>query len=106
MSGVNLKVDDKSNAIQVLAPDDATSVNGTSGGSSVRLALPANCKVVEIWPSAGVHWTFGNSSVTADTSDKYANGPAVYKVPDDATHVAFITVTGGAAAIVSVTRLY
>lgn len=109
MPSTNLARDNADNAIQVLAPDDATSVNGTSSGASVRLALPNGAvrgSVVEVACSDGIHWTFGDSTVEADSSDKYQGGGTIpYKVPAGVTHLAFIASTGVASAICSVTLL-
>lgn len=105
----NLPRDSSDNPAQVLAPQDSTSVNGTSSGASVRLALPAQAtpgNLVEVACSAGIHWTFGDSAVTADANDKYQGGGTLpYKVPVGATHLAFIASTGVASAICSVTLL-
>lgn len=109
MANTNLARDNSDNPIQVLAPEDSTSVNGTSSGASVRLALPSGTvakDVVEIACSAGIHWTFGDSAITADSADKYMGGGTLpYKVPAGVTHLAFIASTGVASAICSVTRL-
>lgn len=106
----NLARDNSDAAIQVLAPDDATSVNGTSSGASVRLALPSGATqrgaVIEVACSDGIHWTFGDSNVVADSADKYQGGGTLpYKVPAGVTHLAFIASTGVASAICSVTLL-
>jgi hypothetical protein len=92
--------------IQVLAPEDATSVNGTSSGTSVSLALPAGAKIVEVAASDGIHWTFGDSNDTATTSNKFQGaGTLPYRVPEGVTHLAFIASTGVSSAICSVTKL-
>lgn len=103
---LNLPSDDSSTKIQVLAPEDATTVIGTSSGTSVRLTLPTGSRVIEVAASDGIHWTFGDSNDDATTSNKYQGaGTIPYKVPEGVTHLAFIASTGVASAICSVTRL-
>lgn len=105
----NLARDKSDNPIQVLAPDDASTVIGTSSGTSVRLTLPLYVRagaVVEVACSDGIHWQFGDSAVNATSSNKYQGaGSLPYKVPVGATHLAFIASTGVASAICSVTPL-
>lgn len=104
---LNLPRDDAGQQIQVLAPEDSTSTNGTSSGASVRLTLPANSKIVEVAASDGIHWQFGNSAVTATSANKFQGaGTVPYRVPEGATHLAFIASTGVASAICSVTKLF
>lgn len=99
--------DGSDHPIQVLAPADATSVNGTSSGTSVRLTLPASSKVIEVAASDGIHWQFGDGTVTASSSNKFQGaGTIPYRVPEGVTHLAFIASTGVASAICSVTRLF
>lgn len=109
MASTYLARDSSDNPIQVLAPDDATSVNGSSSGASVLLALPTGTvagNVVEVACSAGIHWTFGTDAAVADANDKYQGGGNLpYKVPAGVTHLAFISSTGVASAICSVTRM-
>ena len=107
MSRPNLPRDGGDNPIQVLAPEDATTAIGTSSGTSVRLTLPPNSRVVEVAASDGIHWTFGDSNDDATTSNKFQGaGTIPYKVPEGVTHLAFIASTGVASAICSVTRLF
>lgn len=104
---IDLKRDDSGAIIQVLAPDDASTVVGTSSVSAVSLALPLNSEVVEVSASAGLHWVFGTSGTNATVSKKYQGGGSIpYKVPSGATHISFIAATGVASALCSVTRLY
>lgn len=106
MSRPNMPRDGSDNPIQVLAPEDSTSTNGTSSGTSVRLTLPTGSKVVEVAASDGIHWQFGDDSVTATTAEKYQGaGTIPYRVPEGVTHLAFISSTGVSSAICSVTKL-
>lgn len=106
MSRPNMPRDGSDNPIQVLSPEDATSTNGTSSGTSVLLTLPTGSRIVEVAASDGIHWQFGDSSVEATSSNKYQGaGTLPYNVPAGATHLAFIASAGVSSAICSVTKL-
>ena len=93
-------------SIQVLAPVEGTVQTGTITGTSARAQIPPDAGVVEISVSADCRCQFGFSSVVASgTSRIMPKGSFVYKVPDEATHVAFVQLTGSDLGSFTVAKL-
>lgn len=96
---------DRDNApVQVLTPDTIT--NAAVGGSSVATALPAGAEVVEVVSSTDCWVKFGTSGVSvASTSGMYlaAGATAVWRIPENATHLAHIQASSGGR--ISITKL-
>lgn len=87
--------------VQALAP--AACVPVTVGAVSSRYALPSETFCVRIAAVNDCYVAFGNGTVNADgTSHLFLRGSEVFKVPNGATHVAFIQHTTGGAASISV----
>ena len=88
-------------AIQTLAPS-TTATNVTVAGASARTALPAGSDIVRIGCTTACYFEFGTSGVSATTSSAvFTAGAEVFRVPDAATHVAFLQVSAGGVASVT-----
>jgi hypothetical protein len=102
-----LPKDRDSHVIQTLAPDDESVVELPIQAGNNRVALPAECEVVEVSATNECRMAFGDSSVDATVGIRriFPIGVAVYRVPPGITHVA-ITNLSGSNGFVTVTRLY
>lgn len=105
MVGVTLPQDVDSSKIQILEATEATTAAISASATTARAAIPAGSTIVEVASSGICHWTFGNSAVTAATTNKILNGMGTYVVPSGVTHVAVVTTTGVASAIFTITKL-
>jgi hypothetical protein len=105
LDGVTLPQDMDSSKIQALEPVDSTTAAISASSASARVALPSGAKLIEIAASNVCHWQFGSSSVTAATTNKVINGMGTYVVPSGVTHIAAVTTTGVASAILTITKM-
>ena len=88
-------------SIQVLAPS-TNATNVTVGAASARTALPAGSDIVRICSTTACYFLFGSVTVDAATSSPlFTAGAEVFRVPDAATHVAFLQVSAGGVASVT-----
>lgn len=99
---ITIPVDRRGHPIQTLAPDVTASVG--FGASSGPVALPTDAELVRIAVTQDCFMEFGTSGVVASGSTMYMpKGSEIFRVPDAATHVAFIQANAGGTA--SVTRM-
>jgi hypothetical protein len=103
--------DTNSAIIQCLSAETDAAVL-TAGGASARVAVPAECLVVEIVTLTAVHFRFGDSTVAATAADRLlpAGAVVVYTVPEIhaqqlCTHVAFLKVSGASDGLCSVAAM-
>lgn len=91
-------------AVPAIAPQTDVAV-GALASSTAKVTLPTNYAHVEIASTGSFYFAFGDSTVTATTaSSLFTAGSKVYRVPDGATHFAFLEASAGDDALpVSVT---
>lgn len=91
--------------IQALSPDPTGVAVASIGAVSARVAIPSGSDVIRIAANKSCYFRLGDSSVTADGNDSlFPGGAEVFRVPADATHIAFIQ-DGVVTGVATVTRL-
>lgn len=102
-----LPKDRDSVSIQVLAPDEAAVVVANIAPGNNRVALPADCEIVEVAASDACRMAFGDGTVDVSVGNRriFPAGAAVYRVPPGVTHIA-VSQYNGSTGVVSITRMY
>jgi hypothetical protein len=99
---ISLPQDKGGHPVQVLAPSGERQ-HVTSTGSSQRVTLPANAKVLRVSAIEDIYIRFGDSTVTATqdgNSVLFPRGVEIMGIPRNATDVAIIQrTTGGVVQI-------
>ena len=104
MGRVSLKTDINGRALQSLTPS-TTSVNGTIGGSSVRLAIPTGATVIRVSASGDCYLEFGDVTVVAASTDMlFPTGVEIFTLDPAWTHVALIQ-SGTSTGTLSITEM-
>ncbi len=97
LTGIELPTDRSDAPVQVLAP--GTIVNDDVDATTDRSVLPTGTSlgtgVVEVAVSNDTYIAFGTSTITVTTANGQfiPKGVSVYRVPDDAIHLAYIQST-------------
>ena len=104
MSNFNLPRDANSGVLQALAPVE--SVVNNINTTAVRYALPTNTDVVRLAVTQNAHIKFGDSGVTATTSDLvFPTGAELFSVKNRGfTHVSILS-TSATPSAASVTKM-
>lgn len=107
LSTVNLPTDADAQAIQALAPGTVVNddIDGTTDNSALPSGTASGAGIVEVSTNTDCWILFGGSGVTVSNSTGmfFPKGTAVYRVPDTATHIAYIQ--DSAAGRISITSL-
>lgn len=104
MSQPQLVRDTSGTAVQALLPSGNTTLSTT--GSSQRITLPADTRLVRLATTVDTYVAFGTATVTASTSSMlFPIGAEIFNINDVAiTHVAFVHV-GATPGVFSATKM-
>jgi hypothetical protein len=109
MANFTIPRDRLGHALQAVAPDPSTNINGTAAGTTSRITLPTGAEVVRVACINDLYFRFGDSAVNAAGTDAFMpKGAEVFRVPlvagVRATHLAIIQhTTGGVVSVTAAT---